>query len=110
MRRFALILAAVPTWAVADGFMPLAGDEIRAALVGRVLVYEGGARQSFDASGGTVYVTDRPSLGQWSLRGDLYCSLWPPSDLWACYTVASDGDRVRFVGQGGDITDGTYAE
>ena len=59
------------------------------------------------ASGRTLYNTGRDSWGYWQVRGDQYCSMWPPSDLWACYDMARRGDVLRFFGAAGDSTDGT---
>ncbi|MTI03636.1 hypothetical protein [Roseibium sp. RKSG952] len=108
MRRFALILAIWPGFLAADEFRQLTGDEILTALTGQKLVYTNGAWQTFDDTMLTQYFSGRPSAGHWAVRDDQYCSLWPPSDLWACYTVQQSGDTIRFVGEGGDLTDGTY--
>ena len=110
MRRFALILAIWPSILAADEFQALSGDEILQALIGKKLEYGEGAWQTFEDSMLTQYFSVRPSSGRWAVRGDQYCSLWPPSDLWACYDVQKDGNTIRFIGEGRDITDGTYAE
>lgn len=54
-------------------------------------------RQSFSKSGQTAYVDagSNKTYGQWMIRGDKYCSVWPPSDRWVCYGV-----------EGGQTTDG----
>lgn len=86
----------------------MSGDDIRAALTNRVLVYEN-ARQDFRGSGRTLYThKGRDSWGYWEVRGAQYCSQWPPSDLWACYDMDRAGARVRFVGTGDDITEAVY--
>ncbi|WP_299830576.1 hypothetical protein [uncultured Roseobacter sp.] len=90
-------------------WMPLTGDEVQQALTDRKLQYDS-AWQEFRASGRTLYNAGADSWGYWRVRGDQYCSQWPPSDLWACYGMARSGDRVRFIGAGGDITDATYAD
>ena len=47
--------------------------------------------QSFDDGGATLYVKgSNQSQGRWDVRGDQYCSLWPPSDVWACYAMTID--------------------
>lgn len=109
MRRFALILALWPAVLSAEGFTRLTGDEIRAALTGKKLDYGEGISQTFDSSMSTQYFSGSPSSGRWAVRQDRYCSQWPPSDLWACYDVFQSGETIRFVGDGGDITDGTYS-
>lgn len=86
---------------------PMNGAQITQALTDRSVQYEN-AWQQFNASGRTLYNAGRDSWGYWGVRGDQYCSLWPPSDLWACYEMAQRGDMLRFIGQAGDITDATY--
>ncbi|MGI9367489.1 MAG: hypothetical protein ACR2O2_01510 [Ruegeria sp.] len=110
MRRFALILALCPGLVWAQEYRRLNGDEILAALSGRNLKYENGASQVFEPSMFTQYFSEGPSSGQWAVRNDQYCSLWPPSDLWACYEVQQSGDVIRFVGEGGDMTVGRYSD
>lgn len=97
-----------PTAALAD-WKPLTGAEITAALTDRKLRYEDGATQEFMAGGRTVYVSDGPSEGRWAVRGDEYCSVWPPSDRWDCYVMEGDGASLRFVAKDGSLTAGTYA-
>lgn len=112
MRQFALMiavsLAVAPVWAAE--WRVLTGDEVQAALEGRRLVYGDGAWQEFSASGRTLYHAGHDSWGYWGVRDGKYCSSWPPSDLWACYTLESDGQAVRFSGEGGDIATGRYAD
>lgn len=87
----------------------LTGAEITAALTGRTLDY-GAQWQDFRASGRTLYFSGRDTWGYWAVRGDQYCSMCPPSDLWACYGLQTDGERVRFVGSGGALTVGAYKD
>lgn len=110
MRRFALILALWPGFLPAEEFRALTGDEILSALTGKKLDYGDGVWQTFDDMMLTQYFAGRPSAGRWAVREDRYCSLWPPSDLWACYDVQQSGDVIRFVDDAGGLTDGTYAE
>ncbi|WP_171099802.1 hypothetical protein [Ruegeria sp. HKCCD7255] len=110
MRRFALILLIWPGIATADTFKTLSGDEILTALSGQKLDYGQGGWQVFEPSMVTNYFSGGPSTGRWAVRGDQYCSIWPPSDLWACYDVQQKGDVIRFVDDAGGITDGTYSE
>jgi hypothetical protein len=46
-------------------------------------------RQWFSKGGQTTYVDagGQKTYGQWMVRGDKYCSVWPPSDRWVCYAV-----------------------
>lgn len=92
-----------------DGWTRLSGDEVRAALTDRKLTYAN-AWQDFRASGRTLYNAGRDSWGYWRVQGDQYCSQWPPSDLWACYHLDQQGERLRFVGTGDDITEAVYAD
>jgi len=103
----AILMMVGPAWA--EGWTVLDGAGIEAALSGRSLDY-GTATQDFRASGITDYVASRPTTGQWAVRGDQYCSVWPPSDSWSCYDVdvSSDGSEIRFRGAGGDETVGVY--
>jgi hypothetical protein len=65
-------------------------------------------RQSFSKGGETIYIdaSGAKTFGQWLVRGDKYCSLWPPSDRWVCYGmergVTADGKpTVTWVSGGG---------
>lgn len=109
----AMVLAAGPaaaesaaSWALLDGV------GIAEALTDKTLIYEeSSARQVFYASGRTLYESGRPSWGRWEVRGDKYCSQWPPADGWACYDFGrlDDGGFV-FIGESGDQTFGRYEE
>ena len=110
MRQLICVLAVLTgSMAQADDWVRLSGDEIRAALEGRVLGYDN-AWQDFRASGRTLYNAGRDSWGYWRIEDDTYCSQWPPSDLWACYGLERRGDVLRFVGQGGDLTEARYRD
>lgn len=88
---------------------PMSGAQITEALTGRNLQYER-ATQRFYASGRTLYNAGQDSWGYWAVRGAHYCSQWPPQDLWACYDMNISGNRVQFVGSGGDVTTGTFTD
>lgn len=92
----------------AETWTQLDGSGIRAALDGRKLVYDGGAWQEFRTSGRTLYNAGSDSWGYWRVESDRYCSMWPPSDLWACYRMDRKGERLRFVSEGGDVTEARY--
>jgi hypothetical protein len=110
MRRFALILALWPGFLAAEEFRTLTGDEILSALTGQKLDYGEGIWQTFDDTMLTQYFSGGPSAGRWAVREDRYCSVWPPSDFWACYEVQQSGKVIRFVDDNGATTDGTLAE
>ncbi|MEM7441442.1 MAG: hypothetical protein AAF393_17770 [Pseudomonadota bacterium] len=84
---------------------------VLAALDDKALQYET-AKQFFYRSGKTLYDAGRPSWGNWRPQGAQYCSEWPPNGGWACYDLylSPDGTQVRFIGQGGDVSDGSYFE
>lgn len=111
MRCFALlvlVLTAPPVWAD-QVWTPLTSDQIRTVLTDRKLQYEN-AWQEFRSSGRTLYNAGQDSWGYWRVEDDQYCSMWPPSDLWACYAMEQSGDRLRFVGERDDITEAVYAD
>lgn len=112
MRQFALMIALSFAVSPVRGgeWRILNAAEVQTALEGRRLVYGSGAWQEFRASGRTLYNAGQDSWGYWGVRDGKYCSAWPPSDLWACYTLESDGEALRFVGEGGEATTGRYAE
>lgn len=104
----AVVTMAGPVWA---DWVPMAGDEIAEALAEAELRYEVG-RQEFYASGRTLYDSGRPSWGYWEVRGDSYCSQWPPADGWACYEMERETGTgaLRFIGESGDVTEGVIVE
>lgn len=102
---FWLVFCAPAAFADGEQWTPLSGDEITDTLTGRIVQYAS-ATQDFRVSGRTLYNAGRDSGGYWAVRGSQYCSLWPPQDLWACYDLQQQGDRLRFIGAAGDVTDG----
>jgi hypothetical protein len=79
---------AVPTFALADETR-LDHLAILATLTGATIEASGWS-QTFDKGGATEYVSQgKVSQGRWDVQGDQYCSMWPPSDQWSCYAVAS---------------------
>ena len=84
-----LALTLIAASASAEETRLLRDAEIFDLLADAEVRYEG-ARQVFHASGATDYHTDRASQGRWAARAGQYCSVRPPSDMWACYDV-----RVR---------------
>lgn len=116
MRRFALITALLlpvltSLSANAEGvWKTMPGEEILIALTDKKLRYKS-ASQEFRASGKTLYNQDgRISWGEWRVEKDQYCSVWPPQGLWVCYHMDRSGEKVRFLGEGDDITVGTYVK
>lgn len=104
-----LILVLLANPALAE-WRAMTGAEITAALTGQRLQYDS-AWQVFHTSGRTLYNAGTDSWGNWRIDGDAYCSQWPPSDGWACYTVARDTDTgdLQFNGASGDVAVGRPA-
>ena len=110
MRQFLLVFAAIPSFATAQAVISMTGVEITQALEGRALIYEGGETQDFRSSGATLYNAGRDSWGYWAVRGDQYCSQWPPRGMWDCYDMARVGEALRFIADDGSYTDGEYTD
>lgn len=107
MLRVVILAVIFPGFVMASEWVPLLGAEIAATLQDRSVVYDA-ARQVFHASGRTSYDTGQVSWGHWDVRGDQYCSNWPPAAGWACYHMDMDtkAGAVRFVGESGFATVG----
>ena len=112
MRQMIFTLAVLPAMALAQDWQPLDAASLKAALTARTMAYDGGATQQFNADGSTIYTTDHPSTGAWRIDGPQYCSQWPPSDRWSCYTVArsEDGLDLRFTAGDGGESVGRYVD
>jgi hypothetical protein len=104
---FVASLGLSPTGVGAEGWQHLQGEDITTALAARVLGYPDGTLQDFFADGRTLY---GETYGRWEVRGDLYCSLWPPSDRWTCYRVDRNRLDVRFTDDDGAETIGRYVD
>jgi hypothetical protein len=94
------------------GESKMTGAEITAALSDHTLQ---GSRddgkswqQIFQKSGVTYYTeSGAQSQGVWAVRGDQYCSQWPPNESWTCYDLMTDGKTYSFVSASGGRTSGT---
>ena len=106
--RFALLVSTaialnLPAWA---DEMPMKGPDILKTLTG-ARVEGSNWSQRFDAGGATIYAgaDGKQSTGRWDVRGNEYCSQWPPSDVWACYAMAAntsaDGTTIIWISAGG---------
>lgn len=91
----------------------LTGPEIEAALTNHTVEGEDGGRrwqQIFQPAGNTFYSMDgNQSQGHWQVRGDQYCSQWPPSEAWSCYNIQSDGTALVFISASGKRLTGHIA-
>ena len=98
---FLLLAAASP----ANAEEVLNGSAITALLYDRSLYgMESGApvEQIFQVNGLTFYLANgASSSGNWEVRGNSYCSVWPPNPTWSCYEVLADGESVIFVAKDG---------
>ncbi|MBT8457453.1 MAG: hypothetical protein HKO95_06095 [Rhodobacteraceae bacterium] len=114
MRQIAagVVLGLMALPAAGEEWRPLTSDEIAEVLTERTVLYEDIGDQTFFASGRTLYRVVRDSWGWWEARDNQYCSLWPPQEEWACFSVnlSADGTRVQFVGENDDISEGTFEE
>ncbi len=117
MRQLMVILScmsslALASMAQAQDWQPLDGEAIKTAITARLLTYEDGATQQFNADGTTIYTKDKPTNGQWRVEASQYCSQWPPSDRWSCYDIArsADGLDIRFTAPDASTTTGRYTD
>jgi hypothetical protein len=87
----------------------LSGDEIRAALSDRIVEGTGDNgkpyTQIFQKGGLTIYNAgpQASSNGFWEVRGDQYCSQWPPNESWSCYDMTGEADRLTFIAASGKM-------
>ncbi|MFZ1660620.1 MAG: hypothetical protein WAT77_01580 [Paracoccaceae bacterium] len=115
MRQLVLVLGLIAAAGAAfaeEGWRKLGADELNKALAARTVAYENGASQTFDIVGTTDYDSGTFSAGKWKIDGDRYCSVWPPSEKWACYDVevSSDGLGLKFIADDGSATIGRYVD
>jgi hypothetical protein len=102
----ALFVLCLPGAGAAERWQAMSGAEITEALTRQELHYARGAWQRFNASGRTLYHAGTDSWGYWAVRGDQYCSQWPPNPLWTCYDMARQGARFRFTDAYGEVSIG----
>lgn len=99
--------------AIAGDWQKLNGAEIEIALTARTLHYDKDqAIQNFFADGRTLYEVGNPSWGRWRTKGNKYCSIWPPSNVWVCYDLERHkmGLLLRFISKDGRIFSGKYID
>ncbi len=102
----ALVLASQPTYSEP---VKLTGAQITKALSEHVFISERDGQQAvqlFKSNGATFYSAGpAQQQGTWQVKGDKYCSVWPPSENVACYDVVADGPMIRFVSDSGKTSD-----
>ncbi len=92
MRLFAVLVMALFCHSVLAAERKLTGNEI-GVLLQRIIALGKNTRQTFTDTGTTTYIENgQASQGRWHVRGDQYCSSWPPSVLWACYFIHVDNE------------------
>lgn len=87
------------------GETKLSSQEIAEVLTNQTAEYVGGPiRQYFAVNGDTPYWDgSRLTHGTWSVAGDKYCSVWPPSSQQSCYAMyRTDDGNVVWVGDRND--------
>lgn len=111
MLRSALLALFLATPALGEDWTRLDDAGIRTALAARVLGFPDGSTQNFFQDGRTLYQAGAgESWGKWWVEGGQYCSIWPPSDVAACYGVEQRGLDVRFTSESGDVSVGRYQD
>lgn len=111
MQKMALMFCLLPGLAGANlaTWTRLTGAEMQAALSGHRL-HDANARQAFRSPRRTHYHAGSDGFAYWRVAGNQYRSPRPPADLWACDALEQSGERLRFVGAGGDMTEAVYAD
>lgn len=94
----------------------LTGPEIEALLADVTVTGKatnGQFKQYFSPQGQTTYVGagEPPSSGNWRVKADQYCSVWPPNGSWVCYDVEGEPEAIpptiTWVGDSGTRYPGT---
>ncbi|MEM9369842.1 MAG: hypothetical protein AAGA26_01665 [Pseudomonadota bacterium] len=103
--RLGIVIVFACLWGLAmAGETELSGTEIRTLLTDSTVIGDK-TRQVFYASGRTLYNDGHDSWGYWEVRGDQYCSNWPPQQGWACYDMTTrdtgDGLEITWIGDSG---------
>ena len=107
--RAAVILTAL--WpGVAGAWDRLDDDGIVEALSDRQVRFDAWTVQDFRADGATVYRTERYAEGRWRAQDSRYCDRWPPAEVWTCYDLHREDDRLRFTNDAGVASVGTLVE
>ncbi len=109
MLRLLVVLTFVCTLPAFAAERKLTGVEIRTALSDKIIegIDDSGRRytQVFQKGGLTIYnvMPSSSSNGLWDVRGDQFCSQWPPSQNWSCYDMTGDGKVMTFIASDGKL-------
>lgn len=109
MRKLIALLLLIQTLPALAEERRLTGEEIRTALSDKTVESTGGDgkpyTQIFQKGGLTIYNAgpQSSSNGFWDVRGNQYCSQWPPNESWSCYDMTGEGDRLTFIAASGKM-------
>jgi hypothetical protein len=106
MRKAILLVSAFAMVATSQAAERLlTGAEITEALSDHIYRHADVTKkveQIFHANGATYYIEDgAQSQGLWEVRGNKYCSQWPPGEAWSCYTVSVESTVLTFISASG---------
>ena len=107
MRKTIALLLALQALPAAAEELRLSEAEIRAALSDKIVAGTDDSgkpyTQIFQKGGLTIYSVgpQASSNGFWDVRGDQYCSQWPPNESWSCYDMTGEGTGLTFIAASG---------
>ena len=110
MKYLLLFIALLLSFPIKAEEIEISG-EIITSLLPTIIAFGENSRQSFTKTGATTYLENgRNSYGRWRVQNNLYCSHWPPSEMWVCYRVVIDGvpgkppEKIVWIGTRGSRT------
>lgn len=100
-RLASLLLLQLMTAATEAAERRLTGEEIRVMLTDRIFRHADNSQvvlQTFRDKGVTYYYEgSEQTEGRWEVRGDKYCSQWPPRKARTCYNVMAEENVLTFI-------------
>ncbi len=110
MKSLLMIMVLLLSFPLNAAERELNGDGIT-ELLPNIIASGNNTRQSSTKTGATKYVDNgRNTFGRWRVQNNLYCSQWPPSEVWVCYRVVIDDDtgkppnKIVWIGNSGNRT------
>jgi hypothetical protein len=109
MLRLLIILTLIFSLPSSAAERKMTGNDIRTALSDKIVegTDDSGRRytQVFQKGGLTIYnvMPSSSSNGLWAVRGDQFCSQWPPSQNWSCFDMTEDGGALTFIASDGKL-------